>query len=59
MRKEDMVSDADLRKQYGVDDEGAYRIVDESNGVSHSRYEGEQEKPSTTVSTGMGDGGAH
>lgn len=57
MRKEDMVSDADLRKQYGVDDEGAYLVVDGESQTS--RYEGEQEKPSTTVSTGMGDHGAH
>ena len=56
MRKEDMVSDADLRKQYGVDDSGAYLIVDGASQAS--RYEGEQEKPSTTEIRG-GNGGAH
>ena len=56
MRKEDMVSDSDLRKSYNVDAEGAYLDVD--LGTQTSSYSGKQEKPSTTEIRG-GNGGAH
>lgn len=48
MRKEDMVSDTDLRKSYNVDAEGAYLDVD--LGTQTSSYSGKQEQPSTTTS---------